>query len=197
MKAQGIKLLDTWKVLGMRGTGSRDVELTDVFIADAAIGGKRPAGKWHPLFHIISMIAFPLVYSVYLGVAEAARDLAVDKVRKGKKDRHSVEVIGAIENELAIARLARQDMIAAAATNDPGLATTNRIMTGRTLVARGVLQTVELAMEAAGGSAFYRSAGLERLFRDAQAARYHPLREGAQKTYAGRMALGLDVDEVI
>ncbi len=88
-------------------------------------------------------------------------------------------------------------MIAAAATNDPGLATTNRVMIGRTLVARGVLKTVEVAMEAAGGSAFFRSAGLERLFRDAQAARYHPLREGAQRAYAGRMALGLDVDEAI
>ena len=197
MKAEGVKLLDTWKVMGMRGTGSHDIELTDVFIADAAIGGKRPQGKWHPLFHIISMIAFPLVYSAYLGVAEAARDLVVDKARKRKADHHSVELIGAIDNELTLARLARQDMIAAAATNDPGLATTNRIMIGRTLVASGVLNAVELAMEAAGGSAFYRSAGLERLFRDAQAARYHPLREGAQKTYAGRMALGLDVDEVI
>lgn len=194
MNAQGVKLHDTWKVMGMRGTGSHDLELNDVFIADAAIGGKRPAGKWHPLFHIISMIAFPLIYSAYLGVAEAARDLVVSRARKGKPDRHTIELIGAIDNELTSARLARQDMIAAAATDDPGLATTNRVMTGRTLVARGVLNTVELAMEAAGGSAFYRCAGLERLFRDAQAARFHPLREGAQKAFAGRMALGLAVD---
>ena len=68
------------------------------------------------------------------------------------------------------ARLALQEMIAAAATNDPGLATTNRVMIGRTLVARGVLKTVEVAMEAAGARAFYRSAGMERFFRDAQAA---------------------------
>ena len=197
MKAEGVKLLDTWKVMGMRGTGSHDIELTDVFIADAAIGGKRPQGKWHPLFHIISMIAFPLVYSAYLGVAEAARDLAVGKTRKRNADHRSVELIGSIDNELTMARLAHQEMIAAAATNDPGLTTTNRIMIGRALVARAVLKTVELAMEAAGGGAFYRSAGLERLFRDAQAARYHPLREGAQQTYAGRIALGLDVDEVI
>ena len=79
MKAEGVKLLDTWRVMGMRGTGSHDIELTDVFVADAAIGGKRPQGKWHPLFHIISMIAFPLVYSAYVGVAEAARDLVVEQ----------------------------------------------------------------------------------------------------------------------
>lgn len=196
MKAEGVKLLDTWQVMGMRGTGSHDIELTDVFMADAAIGGKRPQGKWHPLFHIISMIAFPLVYSAYFGIAEAARDLIVDKLGKRKADPTSVELLGSMENELMSARLAIKDMIAAAATNDPGLATTNRVMIGRTLVARGVLKTVELAMEAAGGSAFYRSAGLERLFRDAQAARYHPLRQAAQRAYAGRMALGLDVDEV-
>jgi alkylation response protein AidB-like acyl-CoA dehydrogenase len=86
-------------------------------------------------------------------------------------------------------------MIAAAATNEPGFGTaTNRVMIGRTLVARGVLNTVELAMEAAGGGAFYRSVGLERLFRDAQACRYHPLQEGARRAFAGRLALGQDVD---
>ena len=88
----------------------------------------------------------------------------------------------------------RQEMIEAAATNEPGFETTNRVMIGRTLVARGVLNTVELAMEAAGGGAFYRSVGLERLFRDAQACRYHPLQEGAQRAFAGRLALGQDVD---
>ena len=67
-------------------------------------------------------------------------------------------------------------------------------MIGRTLVARGVLKTVELAMEAAGGGAFYRSAGMERLFRDAQACRYHPLQEGAQRNFAGRLALALGQD---
>ncbi|HET9917429.1 MAG TPA: acyl-CoA dehydrogenase family protein [Candidatus Binatia bacterium] len=197
MRAEGVQLCDTWKVMGMRGTGSHDIELTDVFVADAAIGLKRPAAKWHLLFHIISMVAFPLIYSAYLGVAQAARDLVVDQTRARKVDRHTVELVGGMDNELMSARLALQDMIAAAATNDPGPATTNRVMIGRTLVARGVLKTVELAMEAAGGKAFYRSAGLERLFRDAQAARYHPLREGAQRSYSGRTALGLDVDEVM
>lgn len=41
-------------------------------------------------------------------------------------------------------------MIEAAAANEPGFGTTNRVMIGRTLVARGVLKTLELAMEAAG-----------------------------------------------
>ena len=51
-------------------------------------------------------------------------------------------------------------------------------------------------MEVAGGAGFYRGAGLERRFRDIQAARYHPLQEGPQAEYAGSMALGLPIDKV-
>jgi alkylation response protein AidB-like acyl-CoA dehydrogenase len=194
MKAEGIKVLDTWRVMGMRGTGSNDIELTDVFIPDSGISLKRPQGKWHLLFHIISMIAIPLIYSVYVGIAEATRDLVVKHATKRRADGHVAYLIGGMENELAAARLALQDMIATAAAKEPGFGTTNRVMIGRTLVARGVLKSVELAMEAAGGGAFYRSVGLERLFRDAQACRYHPLQEGAQRAFTGKLALGQDVE---
>ena len=56
------------------------------------------------------------------------------------------------------------------------------------------IAAVEFAMELAGGAGFYRSAGLERRFRDIQAARYHPLQSGPQAEYAGAMALGLPPD---
>jgi acyl-CoA dehydrogenase len=49
-------------------------------------------------------------------------------------------------------------------------------------------------MALAGGASFYRSFGLERTFRDVQAARFHPLQEKAQLRYSGRHALGLDID---
>jgi acyl-CoA dehydrogenase len=60
-------------------------------------------------------------------------------------------------------------------------------------MARGILGTVDAAMNAAGGAAFYRAHGLEQLFRDAQGARFHPLQEGPQKQFAARTALGLEV----
>jgi alkylation response protein AidB-like acyl-CoA dehydrogenase len=193
MKAAGVEIVPTWRALGMRGTGSHDVALTDVFVADAGISGRRPQGKWHPLFHIISMLAFPLVYAVYVGVAQAARDAAVREAAKRRTDDHLVGVIGGIENELAAARLALAEMLAAASTDRPGFEVTNRVMIGRALAARSVLKVGELALEAAGGGGFYRSRGLERLFRDLQAARFHPLQDGAQRDYAGRTALGLEV----
>ena len=65
---------------------------------------------------------------------------------------------------------------------------------GRTLVGRSAIRTVEKAMEVTGGAAFFRSLGLERMFRDVQAARYHPLQEKPQLRYTGRLALGLDVN---
>jgi len=66
-------------------------------------------------------------------------------------------------------------------------------MIDRTLAARGVLGAVDAAMNVAGGAAFFRVNGLERLFRDAQGARYHPLQEGLQKTLTARHALGLEI----
>jgi indole-3-acetate monooxygenase len=51
-------------------------------------------------------------------------------------------------------------------------------------------------MELVGGGSFYRSAGLERRFRDIQGARFHALRSGPQRDYAGSLALGLPVDRV-
>ena len=46
-------------------------------VPEAAVAVRRKAGEWHPLFQIIATIAFPLIYSVYLGVAESARDIAI------------------------------------------------------------------------------------------------------------------------
>ena len=67
-------------------------------------------------------------------------------------------------------------------------------MTGRALVARAVLIAVDLEMEATGGTAFYRSKGIEQLFRDAQGARYHPLRDGEQRRLSGQLALDWTVE---
>jgi alkylation response protein AidB-like acyl-CoA dehydrogenase len=103
---------------------------------------------------------------------------------------------GKLETELRGAQLAHSSMLAAVRTNKPGPETTNEIMIGRNLVARHAIAAVELAMETAGGAGFYRAAGLERRFRDIQGARYHPMQDGPQATFAGSLALGLPTDRV-
>lgn len=192
----GVSIEPTWQALGMRGTGSHDVILSDVFIPDASVSLRRPQGKWHFIFHLISMIAMPLVYSVYVGVAEATRDRAIQLAMKRSNDDHLCYLVGGLDNELLAAKLALQHMISTAVTEQPSFATTNQVMAGRTLVAKAVLSVADLAMEITGGSAFYRNQGLEKLFRDIQGARYHPLREEAQRKLSGQLAFGWDTSRL-
>lgn len=193
LKAEGVRIEPTWKTMGMRNTASHDVVLDNVFVADGAVTMRRPAGRWHPLFDLLCLFALPLVYAVYLGVAQSARERALDMVRKRKPGELLQQQIGEMENQLAAAQLAHADWIACAMAGKPGRESTNRSMIDRTLVARGVLGTVEAAMEVAGGAAFFRRHGLEQLFRDAQGARFHPLQEGPQKAFTARTALGLEI----
>lgn len=196
MNSPQVKVLDNWRTLGMRGTGSNDVVIDGHIVPEAAVSVKRKAGEWHPLFQIIATIAFPLVYSVYLGVAESARDIAVATAKKKKPDQHAVQLAGRMETELAGARLAREFMLAAVRLDAPSAETVNQVMIGRQLVERHAIAAVELAMQLAGGAGFFRATGLERRFRDIQAARYHPLQAGPQAQYAGSLALGLPVEKV-
>jgi len=196
MNSAQVKVLDTWHTMGMRGTGSHDVMIDGHIVPDAAVALKRPANEWHLLFHIIAMVAFPLIYSVYVGVAESARNIAIGLAAKRRRDRTVVSLVGRMETELRAAQIAQGAMLAAARSNNPSPATTSEIMIGRQLVARHAIATVEYAMEAAGGAGFYRDRGLERLFRDIQGARYHPLQAGPQQEFTGSLALGLPTDKV-
>jgi alkylation response protein AidB-like acyl-CoA dehydrogenase len=196
MSSPAVKVLDTWRTLGMRSTGSHDVLIEGHVVPEAAVAARRKAGEWHPLFQIIATIAFPLIYSVYVGVAESARDLALDLARRKQPTRAVIDLAGRMDTELTGARLGLEHMLAAVRLNAPSAATVNQVMTGKALATRHAIAAVEYAMETAGGIGFYRSAGLERKFRDIQAARYHPLQSGTQAEYAGAMALGLPVERV-
>ena len=196
MNSPHVKVLDNWKTLGMRATGSHDVVIDGHVVSEQAVAFRRKAGEWHPLFQVIATIAFPLVYAVYVGVAEGARDLAIALAGKRRPDSHVIALVGRMETALRGAVLAHESMLAAVRRNMPGEASVNDVMIGRQLVARHAIEAVELAMEAAGGAGFYRAQGLERRFRDIQAARYHPLQSGPQAQYAGALALGLPVDRI-
>ncbi|MBZ9656682.1 acyl-CoA dehydrogenase family protein [Phyllobacterium lublinensis] len=196
MKADGVKIVDTWKALGMRGTGSNDVVLEEYFVPDAGVAFSRKAGEWHPVFQIIATTAFPLIYAAYLGVAESARDIAVHLAKKKQPNESSFNLAGRMDTSLRAAQLAHQWMVKITERNAPSAESVNEIMIGRSLVAEHAIKTVELALELAGGSGFYRSNGLEQRFRDIQGARFHPLQQGPQARYAGAMALGHSVNAI-
>lgn len=196
MNSPHVRVLDTWHTLGMRGTGSHDVQIDGHMVPEAAVSLSRKSGEWHPIFQIIATIAFPLIYAVYLGVAESARDIAIGLAKRKTPGAHTIELAGRMETELSAARLAHRSMLTVVRHDAPSASTVNDVMIERQLVARHAIAAVEYAMELAGGAGFYRAAGLERRFRDIQAARYHPLQSGPQAEYAGAMALGLPVDRI-
>lgn len=196
MTSPHVKIVETWCAMGMRGTGSHDVIIDRHIVPEAGVSVRRPQGEWHPLFVMLGTIAFPLIYAVYLGVAEQARDRAIALAKRKTASPHAIELAGRMETELTAAQLAHKCMLDAARLNAPTAQTVNQVMTGKALLTRHAIAAVEHALELAGGAGFYRSAGLERCFRDIQAARYHPLQAGAQTNYAGAMALGLPLARI-
>ena len=195
MSSPHVRIDPVWKTLGMRGTGSHDVIIDGHVVPDAAVALKRKAGEWHPLFQIIASIAFPLVYSAYLGVAESACAIALDLARKRKSNIHVTELVGRMQTELKGAQLAQRFMVESTG-GAMSAQSVDDVMTGKRLLTEHAIRAVEYAMEAAGGAGFYRAQGLERRFRDIQGARYHVLQAGPQAEYAGAMALGLPVATV-
>ena len=128
------------------------------------------------------------------GVAEAARDVALELARKRKNDPNVAYLAGEMENLLVTAQLAHASMVDLSRSAKPGPETSSAMLIRRTLVANGVLRTAEKALEVAGGAGFFRSSRLERLFRDVQACRYHPLPEKQQTRLTGRRCSGLELD---
>jgi alkylation response protein AidB-like acyl-CoA dehydrogenase len=195
ISAAGVKIQDNWRTLGMRATGSHDITLDDVFVPDAAVSLKRKSGKWHPLIDIISLVVLPVFNSVYVGVAEAARDTAIELSKRKRDDRTTQALAGEMDNELTAAQLALARMIDLATTAQPGPAVSAEQMRCRALLGRSTRACVDKAMELAGGNSFFRANKLERLFRDVQGVRFHPLQDKPQAVMAGRHALGLSFDE--
>lgn len=196
MRSEGITIKETWRTLGMRASGSHDVILENVFVPELAIVVRRQAGVWHPFFHLVSLVAFPLIYAVYRGVAEALRDDVVSLVRSRSRgvQNDAQLLIGQMEAALAGVTATHDRMLALADREKPGPAMTSTIMTLKQTMTGHLLDVAARAMDAAGGAAYYRTHRIERLFRDLQAARYHPLTALPQQQLAGRIALGLDAD---
>jgi alkylation response protein AidB-like acyl-CoA dehydrogenase len=151
----GVRLTNTWRTLGMRATGSDDLVFDDVFVPDTALAARRPRGLWHPVMHLAWLIAQPLIYSVYLGVAEAARDIALGLVAPARRNDAFIQLaVGEMENALTAARLAVDRMVALGAEAMPGDETTNLLFAFRSLAGESSIRCVSLAVDLGGGKTF-------------------------------------------
>lgn len=193
MKSEGVCVLNDWHTLGMRGTGSHTVRLDGVFIPESGITLRRPRGELHPIYNVIVTVALPLIMSVYVGIAQKAAREAREFAKRQKNPKpHVPGAIGGLLNQLVAAEVHLADMVRIANDLDfrPENQTGQDILCRKTNVANACVSVVSRAMEIVGGQGFYRSFGLERLFRDVQAAKYHPLPEAEQQRFAGEYVLG-------
>jgi alkylation response protein AidB-like acyl-CoA dehydrogenase len=132
-----------------------------------------------------------MIVSCYVGLAESAVNLAI---ASAKNKPHLASVVGEMKNELAIAQLALEDMVRIGNNYkfDAGVETTDAILTRKSIAARAVKSSVDLATSITGGPGFFKSHPIERIVRDIRAIQFHPLPEKHQQLFSGRIALGLD-----
>ncbi|MFO1478353.1 MAG: acyl-CoA dehydrogenase family protein [Verrucomicrobiota bacterium] len=192
MKSEGVTVLDDWHTLGMRSSGSNSIRLQAVFVPDSNVNLRRPRGVYHPVFNVVLTAALPLVMSAYIGIAQKAARIALDIARARPRHKpHLATAIGAMMNDLTSAELHLADMIRLA--DDLDFLPENRlgqdILARKTNTANACVSVVTRAMEIAGGTGFYRGAGLEKLFRDVQAAKYHALPQPDQEQFLGESLL--------
>src|SRR4029079_13716854 len=85
------RILDTWRALGLRATGSQDIEANDVFVPehrtvglDQIKGGTHPGDATNPgaIFRIPMFAALPqMLIGITLGITQGACDAFVEGLR--------------------------------------------------------------------------------------------------------------------
>jgi len=199
VRADGVTVLDNWDTLGMRGTGSHDVEIRDVFVPEDKVLARRPYGVVDAPLQIVISNAFPVIGAVYLGVAEAARDAAVAAVAGTPRaeDPSIQRQVGLMDNRLRVMGWALDGAIATIG-DDPQPSVENVVaaMAAKREISIGGIEVCDLAMEVAGGGSYFRTSPIERCYRDVRGAKYHPFTPEQTLIHAGKVSLGLPADEM-
>lgn len=188
LNKEGISILDDWQVMSMRGTGSQSIQMENVFIPDAAIALNRPAEGFPPVWNLVLSVALPLIMSVYVGLAEKALEVSIDLGKKNKRNQpHFNYMIGKMNNSL-ISTKAQWIAMQAITNNFEVLPNENlsiEMVSYKTNIADACMHTVQEALEAAGGQSLYKKNNLEKIFRDIQAAQFHPMPKWEQYAFCG------------
>jgi alkylation response protein AidB-like acyl-CoA dehydrogenase len=205
------KILDTWDVVGLSGTGSHDIEVRDLFVPegrDVSLLADRPRERG-PLyaFPVFGLLAVG-VAAVGLGVARRAiaelSELAREKTpalgrrRLAERALTQARVAGA-EAELAAARAGLAAAIdagwrAASAGGAIPIGERARLRLAATFAARASARVASAMYDLGGGSSIYRASALQRCLRDAHVVTQHAMVGEGTYELAGRVLLGLEGD---
>ncbi len=202
---------DTWHVMGLRGTGSHDIELSGAHVPaeHTASFFTEPPTATGPLY------AFPLfgllalaIGAVGLGIARGALDdiagMAGGKTPTGSRrtlaERPATQAeVARSEARLRAARallLESVDDAWESATADGEVPVDKRgaLRMAATHAAAAGAEVTAAAYGLGGGSAVYERSALPRRFRDANVATHHMLVAPATWELTGRLILGLPTD---
>ncbi|WP_249155366.1 acyl-CoA dehydrogenase family protein [Bradyrhizobium japonicum] len=210
------KVLDTWNVAGLRGTGSCDVEVRDAFVSDymtVAVGdlagGPTPGSKVNPnpLYALPVFSLFPYVLSgVALGNAqvclddysEVARHRISTYNRAKLSDFQSTQIkIAEASAKIDAARLIMRSACVNAMEDArrgriPDMATKTRYRRDGAFSVNLCTDAVSMLFAASGARGLFTTGVLQRQFRDAHAINSHlAFNFDAAGTNYGRVALGL------
>jgi 3-hydroxy-9,10-secoandrosta-1,3,5(10)-triene-9,17-dione monooxygenase len=214
-------IIDTWDSSGLRGTGSHDVELKDVFVPDEMTlavadvrGGPTPGSAVNPgtLYKLPVFALFPYVLTgVGLGNAEAclADYVASARTRASKYNMAKLADFQSTQIKVAEAsakidaarRIMRGNCIDAMADAARGIIPD---MPQKTTYRRDGAFSVNLCTEAvtllfnaSGAGGLFMSSPLQRQFRDAHAVNAHiAFNFDAAGSNYGRVALGFPSENV-
>lgn len=196
---------ETWDTLGMRATRSDDTILEGAFVPDRYIARILPAGTADLFVLSIFGWAEPTFGSIYLGLAERARDIAIAGVKKRKalaltrSMAYHPEVQHCFsEMQLALESAGAQvDRVAEDWSKgvDHGAQWPMKLVAAKHNAVEAAKKVVDLAMAVSGGAGMFKSNELERLYRDARCGGFHPANSLLVHEIVGKTVLGIDLGE--
>jgi alkylation response protein AidB-like acyl-CoA dehydrogenase len=206
------ELLDTWKVRGMRGTGTHHFAVNDLFVPAerSVLSAAAPLRETGPLYLIPRTLMFASGdAAAALGAAraclEAFYELAGAKTPRGMaaalRDQPLVQnIVGHAEADLRAGRaLLREtvrevwDVVSATGTITLDQRAALRLATTHAI--RLAIAVVDAAYNAAGVTAIYEDHVLQRHFQDVHVISQHLQARLAHYELVGQHWLGLKIDE--
>jgi alkylation response protein AidB-like acyl-CoA dehydrogenase len=196
LRPREVRILDTWNVLGLRGTGSHDLEMEGVFCPeentlDIFSGTSHLPGPGFvaPLLHFVLHMA-----AVSLGIAQGALEDLVTLVGTGKRRLYARVPLSespVFQLQLGLLRDLSEELWAAS-TNDPAAlpAVAPRASAALAWVTETAVEVVGGCYQAAGASALKDGASLQRRFRDLHTFRQHAAAAEGWLGQAGAALLG-------
>jgi alkylation response protein AidB-like acyl-CoA dehydrogenase len=197
LASPGVRIEPTWDTLGMRATGSHTVVFEDVEVGEDAEVPRADASA--PAAGVPHERAWSLtVAAVYLGIAEAARDFAVQFARErtptalGGKSIASVPHIRQRAGHLDLLLYQARGLLVSAARDwdaHPAADMDAALAAAKVVASNTAVMVAEEAMRLVGGSSLDRSAPLERYYRDVRGGLHHPPQDDAALELFARQAL--------